>query len=49
MEFDSKEVERIQTVKGAIGMKSTPELFRVLLTEKYNQVIGSPNPMKSRK
>mgnify|MGYP001558223377 len=44
IQWDQTEIERIKTVKADMGCKGTPDLIRILLTEKYKQVTGSPIP-----
>lgn len=45
IKFDDEEEKRIQTIKALTGLKSTTEVVRVALMEKYKRVVGSPNPI----
>lgn len=42
--WDTKELERIETIKAKTGIKNQTDVVRSALMEKYVKVTGSPSP-----
>ena len=41
--------ERIETIQAKTGIENWTEVARYALTQEYNRLAGSPNPVRPRK